>query len=57
MKQSSSVSKKQEILLQKVRSNSYYFGRSQSYYLYEIHVNSYQVPKGKQNGISIRHSK
>ena len=56
MKQPSNVSKKQEILLQ-ARTNSYYFGRSQSYYLYQIHIYLYQVLKGKQNGTSIRHSK
>ena len=57
MKQPSNVSKKQQLLLQKVRSNIYYFGFSQSYYLYQIHIYLYPVQKGKQNGTSIRHSK
>ena len=34
-------------------SNSYYFGCSQSYCLYQKHIYLYQVPKGKQNGTSI----
>ena len=48
MKQPSNVSKKQSILLQKVRSYSYYFVCSKSYHLYQKHIYLYQVPKGKK---------
>ena len=41
MKQPSNVSKKEYILLQKVRSNSYYFGCSQGYYLFKVTTNTY----------------
>ena len=55
MEQPSNVLKKLYILFQKERSNSYYFGCSQSYYFYQIHIYLYQVPKDKQNGTSIKH--